>query len=211
MDRTENLTFKSSDERKPPIHMKQRSAGVFHIPDKIWKTSAFAAVPFSLKTSSKCVVTFPTTVWSSVSLACELTAALSSFICLFCSSIHRAYSTSNARAPGKWCNQFRQSQKRDILKQPSRGLESHSYLLHGTDLLKSRLNHSTIKYQILNQPILHCITCQIENIIPLLKTAYISRTDGRRTRPVVVLAEPLVQVGSTSDDYFPAVVHRPAT
>lgn len=89
----------SSDERKPPIHMKHRSAGVFHIPDKMWKTSAFAAIPFNLKMSLNCAVTLSTIVRSSVSPACELTAALSSLICLLCSSSQRAYSTSNAKAP----------------------------------------------------------------------------------------------------------------
>lgn len=93
------LTLRSSDERKPPIHRKHRSAGVFHIPDKIWKTSAFAAVPFNLKMSSKCVVTLSTIMRSSASPACELTAVLNSFIFRLCSSSHRAYSKSNASAP----------------------------------------------------------------------------------------------------------------
>ena len=101
----ENLTLRSSDERKPPIHKKHRSAGVFHIPDKIWKTSTLAALPLSLKTSSKCVMALSTIVRSSASLACELTAVLSSFICRLCSSNHRAYSTSNAKAPMEKCNQ----------------------------------------------------------------------------------------------------------
>ena len=92
-------TFRSSEERKPPIHMKHRSAGVFHIPERMWKTSAFAAMPFSLNMSSKCAVTLSIMVRSSVSPACELTAALNSFICLLCSSSQRAYSTSNAKAP----------------------------------------------------------------------------------------------------------------
>ena len=99
------LTLRSSDDRKPPIHIKHRSAGVFHIPDNIWKTSAFAAIPFSLKMSSKCAVTLSTIVRSSVSPACELTAALSSFICLLYSSSHRAYSASNAKAPIETRNQ----------------------------------------------------------------------------------------------------------
>lgn len=95
----EFLTFRISDERKPPIHRKHRSAGVFHIPDKMWNTSALAAMPFNLKISSNCVVTLSTIVRSSVSPACEFTAALSSFISLLCSSNQREYSTSNARAP----------------------------------------------------------------------------------------------------------------
>lgn len=93
------LTLRSSDDRNPPIHIKHLSAGVFHIPDKMWKTSAFEAMPLSLKISSKCDVTLSTIVRSSVSPACELTAALSSTICLLCSSSQREYSTSNAAAP----------------------------------------------------------------------------------------------------------------
>lgn len=97
----QSLTLRSSDERKPPIHIKHRSDGVFHIPDKMWKTSVLDALPFSLNTSSKCVMTLSTTVRSSVSPACEFTAVLSSFICRLCSSNHLAYSTSNAKAPAQ--------------------------------------------------------------------------------------------------------------
>lgn len=110
------LTLSSSDDRKPPIHMKQRSAGVFHIPDKMWKTSAFAAMPFNLKMSSNCAVTLSTIVRSSVSPACELTAALSSLISLLCSSSHRAYSTSNAKAPFEQFRQAHQNQSHQTIK-----------------------------------------------------------------------------------------------
>lgn len=68
-NKTKVLTLRSSDDRKPPIHMKHLSAGVFHIPDKMWKISALAAVPLSLYMSSNCAVTLSTIVRSSVSPA----------------------------------------------------------------------------------------------------------------------------------------------
>ena len=37
-------TLMSSDGRKPPIHMKHRSAGVFHMPETRWKTSVLATM-----------------------------------------------------------------------------------------------------------------------------------------------------------------------
>lgn len=98
------VTLRSSDGRKPPIHIKHRSAGVFHIPDKTWNTSALAAFPFTLKTSSKCAVTLFTILRSSGSLACALTAVLSSLMCLLCSSNHRLYSASNAKGPAEQHN-----------------------------------------------------------------------------------------------------------
>lgn len=41
-------TLMTSDGRNPPIHMKQRSAGVFHIPETRWKTSDLAITVFRL-------------------------------------------------------------------------------------------------------------------------------------------------------------------
>jgi hypothetical protein len=43
------VTLSISEGRKPPIHKKQRSAGVFQVPDIRWKTSALAASLLSLK------------------------------------------------------------------------------------------------------------------------------------------------------------------
>lgn len=96
----EYCTLRSSEGRKPPIQRKHLSAGVFHIPDKMWNTSVFAAFPFSLKISLKWVATLSTITRRSGSLAWEFTAVLNSFICLLCSSSQRTYSASYAKAPG---------------------------------------------------------------------------------------------------------------
>lgn len=46
------ITFRSSDDRNPPNHMKHLSAGVFHMPESMWNTSDFAPMLFSLNISS---------------------------------------------------------------------------------------------------------------------------------------------------------------
>lgn len=92
-------TLRISDERKPPNQRKHRSAGVFHMPDNMWNTSDLAPLLFNFQMLSYCAMAPSTTMRSSASLAWALTAVLSSLICRFCSSSHRAYSISNAKAP----------------------------------------------------------------------------------------------------------------
>lgn len=45
-------TLRTSDGRKPPIQRKNLSAGVFHMPDMTWNTSALAAIALILKRCS---------------------------------------------------------------------------------------------------------------------------------------------------------------
>jgi hypothetical protein len=46
-------TLMTSDGRNPPIHMKHRSAGVFHMPETIWNTSLLETMLLRFIISSK--------------------------------------------------------------------------------------------------------------------------------------------------------------
>lgn len=87
-----------SEGRKPPIHMKQRSAGDFQIPERRWKTSVLATMDLRLTISLQCARKLSTYILSSFSDICSCKAAWSSLITRLCSSNHLAYSTSNIAA-----------------------------------------------------------------------------------------------------------------
>ena len=94
-------TLMSSDGRNPPIHIKQRSAGVFHMPETRWNTSVLANMLLRFITSSKCAKQLSTNRRSSFSGKCSCTAARSSQMIRWCSSSHLAYSMSKKAASEK--------------------------------------------------------------------------------------------------------------
>lgn len=101
-------TLMSSDGRNPPIHMKHRSAGVFHMPETIWNTSVLATMLLRFIASSKCAKQLSTKSRSSFSGKCSCTAVRSSDVIRWCSSSHLAYSMSKTAASKdenkKWFN-----------------------------------------------------------------------------------------------------------
>uniref|UniRef100_A0A0A9G5T6 Uncharacterized protein n=1 Tax=Arundo donax TaxID=35708 RepID=A0A0A9G5T6_ARUDO len=79
--------------------MKNRSAGLIHIPDSTWNTSDRVAALFSRDTCSWCDITASTSTRRSSSTICALRATRRSVMWRWCSSSHRAYSRSNAKVP----------------------------------------------------------------------------------------------------------------
>lgn len=99
-------TFKRLEGRKPPIHMKQRSAGVFQVPETRWKTSVLASMPLRLIIWVKWPKQFSTNIRSSLSAIRSCIADRSSLIRRRCSSTHLAYSISNVAASVSTHHQF---------------------------------------------------------------------------------------------------------